>query len=147
MIIMFSEIRPLIPFADLPGKHWSAPPLSKEPHDADTLQKIINYLDNATLVYPWMEYTEDLIGGKFGVPGGSGTMSDGVYYWRYEAVEYLKHYQIQIPPEAVQYFESKNWVPLSLDSKSDDFKELKKALNLIYKPTRVSSHSSVDTAE
>ncbi|WP_147434131.1 hypothetical protein [Propionibacterium australiense] len=133
---MIFNLQPLIPFADSPGQPWSPPPLSSTPHDPSTLKRIIGYLDNATLVYPWMEYTEDLIGGKFGVPGGSATMSDGTYYWRYDAVEYLKHYPIRIPEEAIKHFESKNWRPLKLDFKSEEFKKLEKALDLVYKPRR-----------
>ena len=51
------------------------------------------------MILAWMGYTEDLIGGKFSIPGGSATMSDGKYFWRYEAGMYLRHYPIRVPDE------------------------------------------------
>ena len=92
-----TELIPLSPFADIPGRRWTAPPLSPNKYDPDTLERLMRYLECSPIVLPWMECTEDLIGGKFKVLGGSATMSDGKYFWRYEAGMYLRHYPIRVP--------------------------------------------------
>ena len=58
-----------------------------------------------------MECTEDVIGGTFKVVGGSATMNDGKYFWRYEAGMYLRHYPIRVPDEAITHFRSRHWDP------------------------------------
>ncbi|GAA1576687.1 hypothetical protein GCM10009804_36640 [Kribbella hippodromi] len=55
------------------------------------------YLAGCPLFLAWMEYTTDLIGGRFGVSGGSAIASDGVYYWRLDAAEYVREYGIVVP--------------------------------------------------
>lgn len=62
-----------------------------------------------------MGYTRDEIGDRFGVSGGSAIASDGVYYWRVDAVEYIKEYGIPVPDEAVRHFEAANWLPPEFD--------------------------------
>jgi len=63
------------------------------------------------MILAWMGYTEDLIGGRFSVAGGSATMSDGKYFWRYETGMYLRHYPIRVPDEAIAHFRSRHWDP------------------------------------
>lgn len=57
-----------------------------------------------------MEYTRDEIGDRFGVSGGSAIISDGVYYWRADASEYILEYGIPIPNEALRHFEEIGWL-------------------------------------
>lgn len=106
-----TELIPLSPFADIPGRRWTAPPLSPDKYDPDTLEPPIRYLECSPIILPWMECTEDLIGGKFKVLGGSAIMSDGKYFWRYEAGMYLRHYPIRVSDEAIAHFESRHWNP------------------------------------
>ncbi|MFI7025455.1 hypothetical protein ACIBMZ_22350 [Micromonospora sp. NPDC049900] len=47
--------------------------------------------------------------------GGSAIASDGVYYWRLDAVEYIKEYGIPVPDEALHHFEAKDWRPPEFD--------------------------------
>ena len=61
--------------------------------------EIPNYLRNCSLILAWMEYTRDQIGDQFGVSGGSAIMSDGVYYWRLDAADYVETYGIALPPD------------------------------------------------
>ena len=61
-----------------------------------------------------MEYTRDVIGDRFGVPGGSSIHSDGTYYWRSDAVEYIKEYGIPVPEDAIRLFKSRDWQPPEL---------------------------------
>ena len=72
-----TELIPLSPFASIPGRRWTAPPLSPNKYDPDTLERLIRYLENCPMILAWMGYTEDLIGGRFNIAGGSATMSDG----------------------------------------------------------------------
>ena len=106
-----TELIPLSPFASIPGRRWSAPPLSPNKYDPDTLERLIRYLENCPTILAWMGYTEDLIGGRFSVSGGSATMSDGKYFWRYEAGMYLRYYPIRVSDEAITYFKSRHWNP------------------------------------
>ena len=106
-----TELIPLSPFASIPGRRWSAPPLSPNKYDPDTLERLIRYLENCPTILAWMVYTEDLIGGRFSVAGGSATMSDGKYFWRYEAGMYLRYYPIRVSDEAITYFKSRHWNP------------------------------------
>ncbi|MDO4258214.1 MAG: hypothetical protein Q4C87_01695 [Actinomycetaceae bacterium] len=62
---------------------------------------------------PWMGESEDRIGGKFETFNGYALYTDGVYYWRLDAADYLEHYPIRIDEEALEYFISINWAPPS----------------------------------
>ena len=77
-----TELIPLSPFADIPGRSWSAPPLCSNEYDSDTLEPLIRYLECSPMILPWMECTEDLIGRKFKVLGGSAVMSDATQIGR-----------------------------------------------------------------
>ena len=99
-----TELIPLSPFASIPGRRWTAPPLSPDKYDPDTLERLMRYLECSPIILPWMECTEDLIGRKFKVLGGSAVMSDGKYFWRHEAGEYLRHYPIRVHDEAIAHF-------------------------------------------
>jgi hypothetical protein len=79
---------------------------------------VLAYLEGCPLFLAWMEYTRDLIGDRFGVPGGSGIASDGVFYWRLDAVEYIREYDIAVPAEAITHFEARQWRPPAF-SRSD----------------------------
>ena len=106
-----TELIPLSPFADIPGRRWTAPPLSPDKYDPDTLERLMRYLEYSPMILPWMECTEDLIGRKFKVLGGSAVMSDGKYFWRHEAGEYLRHYPIRVHDEAIAHFRLRRWDP------------------------------------
>ena len=53
--------------------------------------------------------TEDELEGKFFSGGGCNLASDGTWYWRLDAVEYIRHYGIRIPDAAIRHFESQDW--------------------------------------
>jgi hypothetical protein len=57
-----------------------------------------------------MEYTEDVLEHRFTVAGGSGVRSDGHYYWRSDAADYVEKYGIEVPPDAISWMRSNNWV-------------------------------------
>ncbi|MFV0460776.1 MAG: hypothetical protein ACK5MT_18630 [Actinomycetales bacterium] len=67
------------------------------------------YLRSGTLVLALMEYTTDVVGDAFGVPGGSGIQTDGTYYWRVDAAEYVEHYGVGLDEEFLAWMEHHAW--------------------------------------
>lgn len=126
------NLSPLHPFARTPGKEYSAPRLDSAPHDPETLRCLLRYLENATTVHAWMGYSKDLIEGKFDTPGGHAILSDGVFYWRLDAIDYLRHYPIRVSDQALSHFASNNWAPPRFEIRTPEFTALLATLNKIY---------------
>ena len=106
------NLLPLGSLAPRPGEEWSGELLDLAlvmPHELCV--KVVDYLSRCPVFLAWMEYTRDAIGDRFGVSGGSAIASDGCYYWRLDAVEYIKEYVISVPDSAVRHMESRAWVP------------------------------------
>lgn len=80
--------------------------------------RVASYLSAGTVVLAFMEYTTDLLEGRFGVSGDSGVLSDGVYYWRRDAVEYVTEYCIDLPPDALEHMRSQDWAPPVMDDQA-----------------------------
>jgi hypothetical protein len=76
--------------------------------------RIANYLRTCPIVIALMEHTRDVLEGAFGVPGGSAIHTDGIYYWRRDAAEYVAHYGIQLPGEFLERGDNLSWLPPSL---------------------------------
>jgi hypothetical protein len=70
---------------------------------------VAHYLRSGTVIVATMEYTKDVIADEFVVAGGSGINSDGRYYWRADAAEYVEHYGIEIPKTAIALMRARNW--------------------------------------
>lgn len=106
-------LRPLGGFASAPqAGPWTARDLDTSATMAPELRELVAaYLKRCPMILAWMEYTRDEIGDRFGVSGGSAICSDGTYYWRYDAVDYIREYGIAVPDEAVRHFESLDWQP------------------------------------
>jgi hypothetical protein len=73
------------------------------------LRRVAEYLSGGYIIFAIMEYTTDVIEGAFGVSGGSAIMSDGVYYWRSDAEQYVSRYGIDVGEEAVEHMRSNGW--------------------------------------
>lgn len=71
---------------------------------------VANYLRSGTVIIPLMEYTEDVLGGAFGVPGGSGVLSDGKFYWRGDAAEYVAAYGVDVGTIPLDHMRRQGWV-------------------------------------
>jgi hypothetical protein len=82
--------------------------------DDDVRQRVANYLSGGAPIFALMEYTTDILEGAFGVSGGSAIMSDGAYYWRRDAADYVRHYGIDVGAEARSHMSSNHWVPPKL---------------------------------
>jgi hypothetical protein len=63
-----------------------------------------------------MEYSKDVIADEFTVAGGSGVISDGDYYWRADAAEYVEYRGIEIPDMAIAVMRERNWNAPALSS-------------------------------
>jgi len=67
------------------------------------------YLRGGTHIFAFMEWTRDVLGDAFHTPGGSGIRSDGTYYWRGDAADYVEHYGIALPAEFVEHARNLDW--------------------------------------
>jgi hypothetical protein len=70
---------------------------------------IAHYLRGGTVIFAIMEYTRDVIAGAFGASGGSAILTDGSYYWRLDAADYVEHYGIGLPEEFVAHGQNAGW--------------------------------------
>ena len=85
---------------------------------------VASYLRAGTIFFAWMEYTRDVVGDAFGVSGGSAVLSDGRFYWRADAAEYVETYGIAIPVEAIDHMRSRQWIPPIIAEGSDEYLEI-----------------------
>lgn len=83
--------------------------------------RIAEYLRNAPVIIALMGYSEDVLEGRFSVTGGSAILSDGTYFWRRDAAEYVENYGTGLPSEFMQTGHERNWerVDLSQDEVLD----------------------------
>lgn len=105
--MMSPELRPLSVFA--------AQDLGTTPNAGDYIQSIsgqigpknrqslADYLRSGQMVLSWMEQTIDVIAGRFSVPGGSAILSDGTFFWRLDAADYVETYGVQLPEEFIRH--------------------------------------------
>ena len=80
-------------------------------------QRVADYLTGGASIFALMEYTTDILEGAFGVSGGSAILSDGTYYWRRDAADYVRHYGIDVGAEALSHMSSNDWAPPKLSPK------------------------------
>ncbi len=107
---------PLGTLAPEPGREWTAASLDRSSATAEpTRSHVVDYLRRCPIFLAWMEYSEDQIGGRFQVPGGSGIQCDGVYHWRVDAADYVREYGIPIPAAALTRIEESGGVVPTFD--------------------------------
>lgn len=97
-------------------------------------RSVAAYLRSATMAMPFMEFTDDLVDGKFGVAGGSAIMTDGVYFWRLDTADYVETYGVGLPAEFIAHGRALGWTPLVLDR--DRVQELEQELIDYYREGR-----------
>lgn len=112
---------PLGVLAPVPGEVWPPEDFSSHVNSIpDSLRDpVARYLDNCPIFLAWMGVSYDVIGEKFVVPGGVAISSDGEFYWRYDASEYVRVYGISPPEEAIKLMISRRWIPPQFDD--DEF--------------------------
>lgn len=76
----------------------------------DLRPKVASYLRGGSVVIALMEYTRDVLGGSFTVPGGSGVLTDGTYFWRRDAADYIEAYGIALDDVFVEHMEQAGWM-------------------------------------
>jgi len=70
---------------------------------------VASYLRAGRIVLAIMEYTRDVLDGRFGVSGGSAIQTDGVYYWRRDAADYVEHYGSNLPKDFLEQGRRLGW--------------------------------------
>lgn len=81
----------------------------------DERQQIANYLRRGATVIALMEHTRDVLGDAFEVPGGSAIHTDGTYYWRRDAAEYVSHYGVGLLDDFLRLGRGLSWSPPPLN--------------------------------
>lgn len=77
---------------------------------------VAQYLRSGTTVLSHLGYTADVLEYRFGVDGGSAVLSDGVYYWRRDAAEYVRTYGIALDPAVISHMRAHDFVAPALDA-------------------------------
>ena len=75
---------------------------------------VSEYLRSGAVIIALMEYTTDVIDGRFSSAGGSGIITDGEYYWRADAALYVEHYGIELTLEFMEHGSRLSWIPPGL---------------------------------
>ncbi|MEW2299513.1 hypothetical protein AB0958_05925 [Streptomyces sp. NPDC006655] len=73
--------------------------------------KIAEYLRSGTPVIALMGFSEDILDSNFSRSGGTAIMSDGRFFWRLDAADYVEHYGIELPAEFLSHGAARHWVP------------------------------------
>ncbi|WP_330452698.1 MULTISPECIES: hypothetical protein [unclassified Streptomyces] len=76
--------------------------------------RVAAYLRRGHVVLAIMEYTTDILQGRFGTSGGSGILTDGTYYWRGDAADYVETYGVSPGDAFVRHVDGRNGEPPSL---------------------------------
>jgi hypothetical protein len=74
-------------------------------------EAVAAYLRAGAVIFAIMEYTDDLIGNKFSVAGGSGIRTDGEFFWRADTAEYVEYYKVALPREFMRRRGVEGWRP------------------------------------
>lgn len=77
---------------------------------------VAKYLRGGSVTFASMEHTVDVIAQSFGVPGGSGIRTDGFYYWRCDAADYVEAYGVGVPEDFLRHCEDRAWCAAQLDA-------------------------------
>jgi hypothetical protein len=77
-------------------------------------KKIADYLRSGTPIIALMGFSEDVLGNKFSSPGGTALLSDGRFFWRLDAADYVEHYGTGLPEEFLTHGTAQQWIPCPL---------------------------------
>ncbi|MFI2211907.1 hypothetical protein [Streptomyces sp. NPDC020141] len=80
----------------------------------DDRRRTAEYMRRGSVVLAIMEYTTDILGTEFGVPGGSGILTDGEFYWRGDAADYVEHYGVTPGDDFLRRVAERHGVPPAL---------------------------------
>lgn len=99
---------------DLPDPAW----FIDEQWDADTRQRVIDYLKNGKVVRRYMGFSWCRFRCGNGRHNGTNDCSDGVYGWPSGLAHYLKDHAVRLPDEFVTHALTGLEVPAWVDSAS-----------------------------
>ena len=71
---------------------------------------IASYLRSGAMVFAIMESTRDMLDDAFRVAGGSAVLTDGTYYWRLDAAEYVERYGVGLPGDFLSHGRRLHWL-------------------------------------
>jgi hypothetical protein len=71
--------------------------------------KIAGYLRSGTPIIALMAFSEDVLGNRFTCSGGPALMSDGAFFWRLDAADYVEHYGVALPEEFLAHGTARRW--------------------------------------
>ncbi|MGV9564993.1 hypothetical protein [Streptomyces sp. NPDC003480] len=77
-------------------------------------EKIAEYLRSGTPIIALMGFSEDILGNKFSRSGGTAIMSDGRFFWRLDAADYVEYYGIGLPEEFIAHGTARQWIAPTL---------------------------------
>ncbi|MFI9646307.1 hypothetical protein ACIHAA_08445 [Streptomyces sp. NPDC052040] len=72
--------------------------------------RIAEYLRSGTPIIALMGFSEDILGNKFSRSGGTAIMSDGRFFWRLDAADYVEHYGVGLPEEFIAHGTARQWI-------------------------------------
>ncbi|MFD6821470.1 hypothetical protein ACFWC5_13985 [Streptomyces sp. NPDC060085] len=76
--------------------------------------EIAAYLRSGTPIIALMGFSEDILGNKFSRSGGTAIMSDGHFFWRLDAADYVEHYGIGLPEAFIAHGTARQWIAPTL---------------------------------
>ncbi|GAA3063407.1 hypothetical protein [Streptomyces glomeratus] len=76
--------------------------------------KIAEYFRSGTPIIALMGFSEDILGNKFSRSGGTAIMSDGRFFWRLDAADYVEYYRIGLPEEFIAHGTAHQWIAPTL---------------------------------
>lgn len=71
--------------------------------------KVADYLRSGYMTLAIMEISHDVLNRTFEYPGGSAILTDGTYYWRADATEYVLRYGSGLSPDFMAHAQRSNW--------------------------------------
>ena len=109
-----SGMRPLMVFEPMDGQDLTREEL--EPYvgklDGSLVDVTYRYLASGTTIFAWMGFSPDVVADEF--DSSPLVMSDGVYYWRRWAADYVWYHSVALPQDFIDRCVERAGVPRSL---------------------------------
>lgn len=110
----FAELHPLgvlsiMDFASDPDRVARALRPNVGGLDHEEARQVAAYMRSGALVLAIMEQTDDVLGSRFSVAGGSGIQTDGRFFCRVDAADYVEHHDLALPAEFTDIGRSIDW--------------------------------------
>ncbi|MEU2154697.1 hypothetical protein ABZ532_06700 [Streptomyces sp. NPDC019396] len=112
-------VRPLGILSHLEGQQFYAHRKAEMIDQANSLSSeerhlIASYMRKGSVVLAIMEHTTDIVDSRFERPGGSGIFTDGEFYWRGDAADYVEAYGVSPGQNFIHHVHERNGEPPTL---------------------------------